>query len=150
MAKRKKDSDLPKVKLNKKNLKKSLRLFSYIGPHKWKLIIGIIFLGFTGVTALLFPKLMGDLIETADFTSEDINRMGLILLGLFTAQAIFSFFRVVLFVNVTENMLSAIRQDTYDTLVKMPMQFFLLDVSVNSIAEWLQIFLKFKIRLPQE
>lgn len=124
MAKRKKESDLPKVKLNKTNLKKSLRLFSYIGPHKWKLIIGMIFLGFTGVTALLFPKLMGDLIETADFSSEDINRMGLILLGLFTAQAIFSFFRVVLFVNVTENMLSAIRQDTYNTLVKMPMQFF--------------------------
>jgi ABC-type multidrug transport system fused ATPase/permease subunit len=124
MAKRKKESDLPKVKLNKQNLKKSLRLFSYIGPHKWKLIIGMIFLGFTGLTALLFPKLMGNLIETADFTSNDINRMGLILLALFTAQAIFSFFRVVLFVNVTENMLSSIRQDTYNTLVKMPMQFF--------------------------
>jgi len=124
MAKRKKESDLPKVKLNKKNLKKSLRLFSYIGPHKWKLLVGMVFLAFTGLTALLFPKLMGDLIETADFTSEDINRMGLILLALFTAQAVFSFFRVVLFVNVTENMLSAIRQDTYNTLVKMPMQFF--------------------------
>jgi ABC-type multidrug transport system fused ATPase/permease subunit len=124
MAKRKKESDLPKVKLNKQNLKKSLRLFKYIGPHKWKLILGMIFLGFTGITALLFPKLMGDLIETADFTSDDINRMGLILLALFTAQAIFSFFRVVLFVNVTENMLSSIRQDTYNTLVKMPMQFF--------------------------
>lgn len=125
MAKRrKKESDLPKVKLNKKNLKKSLRLFSYMGPHKWKLILGMVFLGFTGITALLFPKLMGDLIETADFSTEDINRMGFILLGLFTAQAIFSFFRVVLFVNVTENMLSAIRQDTYNTLIKMPMQFF--------------------------
>ena len=67
---------------------------------------------------------MGDLIETADFNTEEINRMGLILLALFTAQAIFSFFRVVLFVNVTENMLSAIRQDTYNTLIKMPMQFF--------------------------
>ena len=124
MAKRKKESDLPKVKLNKENLKKSLRLFSYIGPHKWKLLVGMVFLAFTGLTALLFPKLMGDLIETADFTSEDINRMGLILLALFSAQAVFSFFRVVLFVNVTENMLSAIRQDTYNTLLKMPMQFF--------------------------
>lgn len=124
MAKRKKDNDLPKVKLTSSNLKRSLRLFNYIGPHKWKLIIGVIFLALTGVTALLFPKLMGDLIETADFTSEEINKMGLLLLVLFTAQAIFSFFRVVLFVNVTENMLSAIRQDTYNNLIKMPMQFF--------------------------
>ncbi|SEA47281.1 ABC transporter ATP-binding protein [Psychroflexus halocasei] len=124
MAKRKKDNDLPKVKLTSSNLKRSLRLFNYIGPHKWKLIIGVIFLALTGVTALLFPKLMGDLIETADFSSEEINKMGLLLLVLFTAQAIFSFFRVVLFVNVTENMLSAIRQDTYNNLIKMPMQFF--------------------------
>lgn len=124
MAKRKKENDLPKVKLTSSNLKRSLRLFSYIGPHKWKLVIGVIFLALTGVTALLFPKLMGDLIETADFTSKEINKMGLLLLVLFTAQAIFSFFRVVLFVNVTENMLSAIRQDTYNNLIKMPMQFF--------------------------
>ena len=124
MAKRKPQNDLPKAKLSASNLKRSLRLFTYIGPHKWKLIIGMIFLGLTGVTALLFPKLMGDLIQTADFSVDDINRMGLILLGLFTAQAVFSFFRVVLFVNVTENMLSTIRQDTYNNLIKMPMQFF--------------------------
>lgn len=124
MARNTKQNDLPKAKINASNLKRSLRLFKYIGPHKWKLILGLIFLSFTGLTALLFPKLMGDLIETADFTSDDINRMGLILLGLFTAQAIFSFFRVVLFVNVTENMLSSIRKDTFSTLIKMPMQFF--------------------------
>lgn len=124
MAKRKKDNDLPKIKLNKTNLKKSLRIFNYIRPHQWKLVIGMIFLALTGATALIFPKLMGDLIETAEFSSEEINRMGVILLILFTAQAVFSFFRVVLFVNVTENMLLQIRRATYKTLVKMPMQFF--------------------------
>jgi len=124
MAERKKTSDLPKTKLSKENIKRSLRLFAYIGPHKWKLVIGMVFLGLTGATALLFPKLMGDLIKTADFSAEDINEMGLWLLVLFTAQAIFSFFRVVLFVNVTENMLSEIRQDAYNTLIKMPMSYF--------------------------
>jgi len=124
MAKRKSTSDLPNTKLNKSNLKRSLRLFSYIGPHKWKLIIGMIFLGLTGATALLFPKLIGDLLQAAEFSAEDINTMGLWLLLLFSAQAIFSFFRVVLFVNVTENMLSVIRQDAYNTLVKMPMSYF--------------------------
>ena len=124
MARGKTDSDLPKTKLNSSNLKRSLRLFSYMGPHKWKLVLGLVFLALTGATALLFPKLMGDLIETADFSVEDINGKGFILLILFCAQAIFSFFRVVLFVNVTENMLSSIRQDAYNTLIKMPMTFF--------------------------
>lgn len=124
MAKRKSKSDLPNTKLNSSNLKRSLRLFSYIGPHKWKLIVGMVFLALTGATALLFPKLMGDLIKTAEFSVKDINTMGMWLLILFTAQAIFSFFRVVLFVNVTENMLSAIRQDAYNTLIKMPMSYF--------------------------
>ena len=124
MPRKRKNDDLPKAKLTASNLKRSLRLFKYIGPHKWKLILGLVFLSFTGLTALLFPKLMGDLIETADFTASDINRMGLVLLGLFTAQAIFSFFRVVLFVNVTENMLASIREDTFGKLIKMPMQFF--------------------------
>jgi ABC-type multidrug transport system fused ATPase/permease subunit len=124
MARRKSKSDLPKTKLNKSNLKRSLRLFSYIGPHKWKLIIGMIFLGLTGATALLFPKLIGDLLQAAEFSAEDINTMGMWLLLLFSAQAIFSFFRVVLFVNVTENMLSVIRQDAYNTLIKMPMSYF--------------------------
>lgn len=124
MAKKEKQDDLPKAKLSVSNLKKSLRLISYMGKHKWKLFLGMIFLALTGATALLFPKLMGDLIKTADFSTEEINRMGLLLLVLFTAQAVFSFFRVVLFVNVTENMLLAIRQDTYNNLIKMPMQFF--------------------------
>jgi ABC-type multidrug transport system fused ATPase/permease subunit len=124
MARRKKESNFPKTKLNKENLKRSLSLFKYMGPHKWKLIIGMVFLILTSATALIFPNLLGELVETADFSLEDINRMGVWLLVLFTAQSIFSFFRVVLFVNVTENMLSAIRQDAYNTLIKMPMAFF--------------------------
>lgn len=124
MARGKTDSDLPKTKLTSSNVKRSLRLFSYMGPHKWKLALGMGFLILTGATALIFPYLVGNLIDTAEMSLEDINRIGLFLLILFSAQAIFSFFRVVLFVNVTENMLSAIRQDAYNTLIKMPMAFF--------------------------
>jgi len=124
MARGKTDSDLPKTKLTTSNIKRSMRLFSYMGPHKWKLALGMVFLVLTGATALLFPYLIGDLIDTAGLSLAEINRMGLLLLILFTAQAIFSFFRVVLFVNVTENMLSAIRQDAYNTLIKMPLAFF--------------------------
>ena len=123
MARAAKD-DLPKAKLNKSNLKKASRLFNYVGANKWKFFLGMLFLVLTGATALAFPWLMGELIKSAEISSGQINRLGLILLILFAAQAIFSFFRVVLFVTVTENMLLAIRQDLYNHVVRMPMSFF--------------------------
>jgi ABC transporter fused permease/ATP-binding protein len=116
--------DLPKAKLNKSNLKKAYRLFGYVGRHKWKFFLGMLFLVLTGATALAFPWLMGELIKSAEISSGEINRLGLILLGMFAAQAVFSFFRVVLFVTVTENMLAAIRQDLYNHVVRLPMSFF--------------------------
>ncbi|GIR13568.1 MAG: multidrug ABC transporter ATP-binding protein [Cryomorphaceae bacterium] len=46
------------------------------------------------------------------------------LFGLFTLQAIFSYFRIVLFVNVTEKFLAKLRQATYEHLIRLPMTFF--------------------------
>ncbi len=126
-----KKEDLPKAKLNKESLGKATRIFRFIGPHKWKFFIGMVFLVGTGSTGLIFPKLMGNLMGLIGKTSasnEELlhvaNTVGIQLLILFAFQAVFSFFRVVLFVNVTENMLASLRQATYDRLIRMPMSFF--------------------------
>lgn len=126
-----KKEDLPKAKLNRETLGKATRIFKFIGPHKWKFFIGMVFLVGTGSTGLIFPKLMGNLmglIGKTDSTNEQLleiaNKVGIQLLALFAFQAVFSFFRVVLFVNVTENMLASLRQATYNRLIRMPMSFF--------------------------
>lgn len=125
--------ELPKAKLNASNLKKSLRLFKFVGKHKWKFFIGLAFLAGTAYTALKFPKLMGDLMgmvgDTSSGKSNDqkLNEAfdtGISLLFLFALQAIFSFFRVVTFTSFTENMLSSLRQAAYNKLVQMPMGFY--------------------------
>lgn len=116
--------ELPKAKVTKESIKKASRLFHYIGPYKWQFLGGMFFLAGTGMTALLFPKLMGGLVNSASISVEKINELGLKLLILFAAQAVFSYFRVVLFVNVTENMLATLRENTYAQLIKMPMSFF--------------------------
>lgn len=118
------DKDLPKVKLSKNSLKKAMRLFQYIGPYKGQFFLGLLFLVLTGITAIVFPRFMGLLVDSSQVSLTRINEMGLKLLVLFALQAIFSFFRVVLFVNVTENMLLAIRKATYAHLIQMPMSFF--------------------------
>ena len=125
-----KKEDLPKIKLTRESLGKATRIFKFIGPHKWKFILGLFFLAGTGAVALIFPKLMGDLMglvgknESDDLLLAKANEVGIKLLILFSFQAMCSFFRVLLFVNVTENMVAGIRRATYDRLIRMPMSFF--------------------------
>ncbi len=132
-----KKEDLPKAKLNKESLGKAVRIFKFIGPHKWKFFLGLFFLAGTGTVALIFPILMGDLMGLVGKNESDeallkiANVVGLQLLVLFSFQAVCSFFRVLLFVNVTENMVAEIRQATYDRLIRMPMSFF----SSRQVAE---------------
>ena len=132
-----KKEDLPKVKLNRESLGKAIRIFKFIGPHKWKFFLGLFFLAGTGAVALIFPKLMGDLMglvgknESDEVLLKTANDVGLKLLILFSFQAICSFFRVLFFVNVTENMVAGIRQATYNRLIRMPMSFF----SSRQVAE---------------
>ncbi|WP_026977391.1 ABC transporter ATP-binding protein [Flavobacterium tegetincola] len=160
MARHSKDNDLPKAKLTSNSLQKSLRIFKYGKGHKWKFYIGLVFLLLTSATALAFPKLMGMLVDCV--TNKDLdqaNYVALLLMGVLILQAVFSFFRISLFVNFTENSLSNIRFALYENLVKLPMTFFsqkrvgelnsrisadisqLQDTFTTTIAEFLRQFI---------
>ncbi|MRX41131.1 ATP-binding cassette domain-containing protein [Flavobacterium sp. LC2016-23] len=119
------ENDLPKAKLDSNSLQKALQIFKYGKNHKWKFFLGLIFLLLTSATALAFPKLMGMLVDCV--TNKDLSRaneIAIALMGILTLQAIFSFFRISLFVNFTENSLSNIRFALYENLVKLPMSFY--------------------------
>ncbi|MES2573712.1 MAG: ABC transporter transmembrane domain-containing protein [Bacteroidota bacterium] len=119
------ENDLPKAKLDSNSLNKALRIFKYAKNHKWKFYVGLLFLLLTSATALAFPKLMGMLVDCV--TNKDLgkaNEIALGLMGILFLQAIFSFFRISLFVNFTENSLSNIRFALYENLIKLPMTFF--------------------------
>lgn len=119
------ENDLPKAKLNSNSLQKALRIFKYAKNHKWKFFVGLIFLFLTSATALAFPKLMGMLVDCV--TNKDLskaNEIALGLMGILVLQAVFSFFRISLFVNFTENSLSNIRFALYENLIKLPMSFY--------------------------
>lgn len=124
--------DLPKVKVSGESIKKISRLFSYFKPHRHKYYLGLFFLFLTGITALIFPKLIGDMVDTAEEAMlADIDRIAIFLLIVFIFQAIFSFFRIYLFVNVTEHVLADLRKDTYNKLIRLPMSYF----SQNRVGE---------------
>lgn len=120
-----KENDLPKSKINTTSLNKAITIFKYAGAHRWKFFVGLLFLLFTGGTALAFPKLMGMLVDCVkDKDLSAANNVALLLLGILFLQSFFSFFRIFLFVNFTENTLANLRFALYANLIKLPMNFF--------------------------
>jgi ABC transporter fused permease/ATP-binding protein len=119
------ENDLPKAKLSASSLSKATLIFKYAGHHKWKFYVGLVFLLFTGATALAFPKLMGMLVDCVkNKDNAEANAIALSLIAILSFQAIFSFFRLSLFVNFTENTLANLRLALYSNLIKLPMSFF--------------------------
>jgi ABC transporter fused permease/ATP-binding protein len=119
------ENDLPKAKITSGSLQKALLIFNYAQNHKWKFYVGLVFLLMTGATALAFPKLMGLLVDCVNKKdTAQANSIAIGLVGILFLQSFFSFFRVSLFVNFTENTLANIRLALYSNLVKLPMNFF--------------------------
>lgn len=119
------DRETPKKKVTWQGMKRLMRLFRFVRPQRRAFILGLTFLMLSSLTTLIFPALMGDLLDSATKgTMETINRIGLILIGIFLANAVFSYFRIYLFAIVTERTLALLRQTTYSHLIKLPMVFF--------------------------
>ncbi|MBL0045009.1 MAG: ATP-binding cassette domain-containing protein [Flavobacteriales bacterium] len=119
--------DAPRAKLDKATLRKAVLL----KPHRWTFAFGLILLLVTTGLSMLFPGLLGQLVDAAkgDAAAQqnllsDIDRVALTLLVVFVAQAFFGFFRIVIFNWITANMLARLRCDTYEHLLKLPMIFF--------------------------
>ena len=119
-------SNAPKGKINKSGLRSALRLYKYIKPYRGQYFLGIFFLLGSSLASLAFPKLLGDLVNTGNSTTlgQSLNQTAMLIAGVLILQATFSYFRIVLFVNVTEKSLAALRQATYRHLIKLPLQFF--------------------------
>jgi len=110
-----------KSKLNFNSIKK---LYKYIYPYKTRFYIGLIFLLLTSLASLYFAELIGELVKVATESQKKIDTTALSLVVLLIAQAVFSYFRILLFVNVAENALSKLRQDTFNHLIRLPINFF--------------------------
>lgn len=120
-----KENDLPKSKITASSLNKAKIIFKYAGKNSWKFYVGLVFLLLTSVTALAFPKFMGMLVDCVNKKDSALANQIALGLGLvLVLQSVFSFFRLSLFVNFTENTLANVRLALYTNLVKLPMSFF--------------------------
>ncbi|MEX0981634.1 MAG: ABC transporter transmembrane domain-containing protein [Bacteroidales bacterium] len=119
-------ADIPKKKITWSGLREAARLFKYIRPYSLQYGIGLFFLLGSSLANLAFPKLLGDLVNAGNTGNimNELNRIGLALGGILMIQAVFSYFRIVTFVNVSEKALADLRQDTFNHLIRLPVRFF--------------------------
>jgi ABC-type multidrug transport system fused ATPase/permease subunit len=129
-----------KRRLSKDSMRKATRIYKYIKPYWVSFTIGIVMITLSGVFTLLVTRLWGQLGGVGvqgdtggadvrgfmniniDFSS--LGSIGLAIAILLVVQAAISFTRVILFARVTENMMLALRKDTYEMVIRMPMQYF--------------------------
>ncbi|MDO9257759.1 MAG: ABC transporter transmembrane domain-containing protein [Bacteroidales bacterium] len=120
------DSEVHKTKITLPGLRKLFTLYSYIKPYKYEYGLGLLFLLGSSSASLIFPKLLGQLVDLGNQgkLAQEINRIALILIAVLVGQSVFSYFRIFLFVRVAEKTLADLRQHTFNHLIRLPMKFF--------------------------
>ena len=103
-----------------------LRLLSYAKPYRVRLGIALLSLLIAGGLGLSFPQVVGMLIDAAFVLrdSHKLNQFALLLVGLFAAQAGFSFLRTYLLSYTGERIVADVRTELYNHLTGLPVAFF--------------------------
>ncbi len=135
-----------KKKLNKKNLRKLLGIFSFMYPYRWLFFTGLACLFISSFLVLSFPVLSGKLLDVAggeawnmgssnliskiqgdqggDIVLENVSQVAFLLLGILIIQSGFSFVRVYLFAIVSEKSMADLRKAVFSKILNLPMKYF--------------------------
>ena len=117
-----------KRKLNKENLSKLAGIFRYILPYRWLFAAGMGCLVVSSLCLLAFPYVAARLVDAATGAKawyfSSINSIALFLLSILFVHAIFSFFRVYFFAQVSELSMADLRRSLYSRFMSLPMSFY--------------------------
>lgn len=119
-------AEVTKKRITAEGLRKAFRLYRYLRPYRTEYAIGILFLFGSSAASLAFPRLVGELVSAGSENrlAESINTIALLILVTLIVQSIFSYFRVVLFVNVSEKTIADVRKSVYNHIIRLPLDFF--------------------------
>jgi len=119
-------TDNPSQEKPKFSQRDLLRLLSYAKPYRIRLAIALVSLFVAGGLGLMFPQVVGMLIDAAfvQRDSQKLNRFALLLVGLFALQAAFSFLRTYLLSYTGERIVADVRTQLYNHLTGLPVSFF--------------------------
>jgi ABC-type multidrug transport system fused ATPase/permease subunit len=135
------DRDLPKSKINKQSFQELKFLLHYLIPYKWYFIGGLVFISLSALSTMVFPFLMGKMIDAVTGTMNDnplksnsklgfldahlsLNTLLLLIFIQLGVQMVFSFMRVYLLTQSGVNATADLRKTLYQKLISLPMNFY--------------------------
>ncbi len=128
------DRDIPKAKISLQAFQNSMRLFRYMSAkNRGWFLLGTLFLAISAAASLMFPKLLGELMDGAFVygnngiskapNTEALEKVAIYFVYLFIVQAVFSFGRIAIYVRVTEDMTYGLRTDLFKSVISQSMTF---------------------------
>ncbi|MFK8005056.1 MAG: ABC transporter ATP-binding protein [Saprospiraceae bacterium] len=114
-------------KMNSETFREAMKIFEFVKPYRWSLIIGMILLFVSSMVFMLFPYLIGKMMDIAsgvDFQGMDLNDIFWLMFVVLIAQGVVSYFRVLLFARLSEKGIADLRIALYEKLVSLPIVFY--------------------------
>ncbi len=121
------DSKQGKTRLSRESLREAVRTFAFIRPYRWSFFGGMALLFLSALVFMVFPWLIGIMVDIAQGKSElsyTLKDVGLFLILVLIVQGAVSYTRVLLFANVSEKGTADIRKALYRRLMTLPIPFF--------------------------
>ena len=114
-----------KKKVNGEALRRASRLFSFVKPYRTQYAIGFFFLLLSTATTLSFSLIIREVTNVLDSKSAfTLNQIIAFFVAVLIGQAVFSFFRIYFFAQVSERSMADIRRAVYNRMVTLPIPFF--------------------------
>jgi subfamily B ATP-binding cassette protein MsbA len=103
------------------------RLAVMLRPYRGWLAVAIVAVVFAAALGLVFPRIMGGLVDSAlddDSSTSTLDRIALLLLVVFAVQGVFNYLRVYGLSVVGEGVVADLRRSVYDRIVRLPVPYF--------------------------
>ena len=103
------------------------KLFGLLRPYRAWLAVAIVGVVIGAALGLVFPRIMGGLVDTAigeTGTTSALDRIALLLFVVFLVQAAFNYLRIYALAVVGEGVVADLRRSVYDRIVRLPVPFF--------------------------
>jgi ATP-binding cassette, subfamily B, bacterial MsbA len=117
----------PNKPVNPRDFSQLRRLYAFTKPYRWALAVAVVTTLVSSGLGLVFPKIIGDLLDTAlkpGAKASDLDWVVLILVGVFFVRAIVGVISSYLLSYTGESVVSDVRRALYTHLLSLSPKFF--------------------------
>ncbi len=129
MRSRRRRSDgeqLERLRFDQAQLAQFRRLFGFLRSYRGWLLVAAIGVTVSALLGLVFPRIMGTLVDTAlaDSDMSTLDNIALLLLFVFLVQGAFNYLRIYALGLVGEGVVADLRRAVFTRIVRLPVPFF--------------------------